>query len=103
MELENIAKYKSRYPSLFEICDKYRPDADDVNRIIDYIFVATEIAKDELRTEVVTYDMIYNALNSDLRKYCIDNKIDLTLISNACRVLVKSDDGLVRKLAIDIM
>jgi hypothetical protein len=91
------------YPSLYDLCDRYSDAKNDVNRIINYILVATEVSQDVLRARVVTYEMVLNALKSDLAKFCADNEIDPTYVSNACRVLVKSDDEIVRKIAIDMM
>jgi len=91
------------YPSLYDLCDIYSDAKNDVNRIINYILVATEVSQDVLRARVVTYEMVLNALKSDLAKFCADNEIDPTYVSNACRVLVKSDDEIVRKIAIDMM
>ena len=91
------------YPALFDLCDRYSDAKNDVNRIINYILVATEVSQDVLRARVVTYEMVLNALKKDLAKFCADNEIDPTFVSNACRVLVKSDDEIVRKLAIDMM
>ena len=90
------------YPSLYDLCDRYKHDVADVDCIINYILAATEIAKDALRTHVVTYDMVFKALEDDLIKYNIKNKIDPALVLNACQVLVESDDEIVRKIAIDL-
>jgi hypothetical protein len=91
------------YPSLYELCDRHSDEKNDVNRIINYILAATEVADDALRTYVVTYDDVLNALKRDVSKFCADNEIDASFVSNACRVLVKSDDEIVRKIAIDMM
>lgn len=94
---------KLMYPSLYDLCDRYSDAETAVTRIVNYILSATEVAEDVLRAHVVTYDMIFNALKSDLAKFCADNEIDPTYVSNACRVLVKSDDEIVRKIAIDMI
>lgn len=93
---------KLLYPSLYDLCDYYKHAAADVDCIVNYVLAATEVAKDVLRTHVVTYDMVYKALEADLIKYGIKNKIDPALITNACQVLVESDDEIVRKIAIDL-
>jgi hypothetical protein len=93
----------SMYPALYDLCDRHSDEKNDVNRIVNYILTATEVADDVLRTHVVTYEMVLNALKRDLAKFCADNEIDASFVSNACRVLIKSDDKIVRKLAIDMM
>ena len=91
------------YPSLYDLCDRHSDEKNDVNRIVNYILTATEFADDVLRTHVVTYEMMLNALKMDLCKFCADNEIDASFVSNACRMLVKSDDEIVRKIAIDMI
>ena len=94
---------KLTYPSLYDLCDRYSDAKDDVNRIVNYILAATEVAQDVLKTRVVTYEMVLTALKSDLAKFCAANVIDPTYVSNACRVLVRSNDETVRRIAIDMM